>query len=250
MRTMNERPVCHRSEDLVTYLYNEASAAEAQDFASHIETCQACRAEYAVLSQVHESILLWRNEALGAAFNPAAQTAVPAEATTESRQFVRNERRLPALAALREFFSVSPLWLRGATAFAALVLCVLAVLVVRNSGRKPVQVANSSTGQTMYTETQLRNEVAKQVDKQMSDFRKSHTQVPVNVAANNGDKTATQQSPARRELASFQAKPHSWGLTRAEREQLAADLRLMPGRDEEELPFVFPGEPNQYEPNQ
>ncbi|HLR04591.1 MAG TPA: hypothetical protein VK117_02185, partial [Pyrinomonadaceae bacterium] len=34
-------------------------------------------------------------------------------------------------------------------------------------------------------------------------------------------------------------------LTRAEREQLAADLRLTPGRDEEELPFVFPDEPNQ-----
>jgi len=72
MRTMNERSVCHRSEDLVTYLYNEASAAEAQDFAGHLETCEACRAEFGVFSQVHESILLWRNEALGSAFSPAS----------------------------------------------------------------------------------------------------------------------------------------------------------------------------------
>lgn len=246
MRTMNERPVCHRSEDLVTYLYNEASAAEAQDFASHIETCEACRAEFAVFSQVHESIVLWRNEALGSAFSPAPQAApVPAEAT-DSRQFVRPERKLPALAALREFFSVSPLWLRGATAFAALLLCLLAVLAVSSSWRKPVPVANNSVDQKMYTETQLKNEVAKQVDKQVSDFKRSQTLLPVKVATNNGEKASTGQTSSQRELASFHVKPRSQrGLTRAEREQLLADLRLTPGRDEEELPFVFPDEPIQ-----
>src|SRR5260370_35404157 len=101
MRTMNERPICHRSEDLVTYLYHEASAAEAQDFASHVETWDACRAELAVFSQVHESILLGRNEALGSAFSPAPQAApVLAEATTDSRQFVRHGGKLPARAPL------------------------------------------------------------------------------------------------------------------------------------------------------
>src|ERR1700674_5809386 len=146
MRTMNERPVCHRSEDLVTYLYNEASAAEAQDFAIHVETCEACRAEFAVFSQVHESILLWRNEALGSAFSPAPQAApVLAEAPTDSRQIVRPERKLPALAALREFFSVSPLWLRGATAFAALLLCVLGLLAVSRLSQGPNQVAKNDS---------------------------------------------------------------------------------------------------------
>src|ERR1700687_3667040 len=145
MRIMNERPVCHRSEDLVTYLYNEASAAEAQDFAGHVETCEACRADFAVFNQVHESILLWRNEALGAALSPAPQPApFLAEATTDSLQFVRHERKLPALAALREFFSVSPLWLRGATAFAALLLCVLAVLAISGAWNKRMMVANNS----------------------------------------------------------------------------------------------------------
>jgi len=41
------------------------------------------------------------------------------------------------------------------------------------------------------------------------------------------------------------AQPRARRLTRADREQLSADLRLIPGRDEEELPFVFPDEPNQ-----
>jgi putative zinc finger protein len=247
MRTMNERPGCHRSEDLVTYLYNEASAAEAQDFSSHVETCEACRAELAVFSQVHESILLWRNEALGSAFSPAPQAA-PAltDATTDSRQFVRQKRKLPALAALREFFRVSPLWLRGATAFAAVLLCLLAALAVSGVWNKRAPVANNSGEQKMYTETQLKNEVAKQVDKQVSDFRRSQTQTSANVSANVGEKASPQQAPSQRELASFRVKPRlQRGLSRAEREQLLADLRLTPGRDEEELPFVFPDDPNQ-----
>ena len=122
MRNINERPVCHRAEDLVTYLYGEASEVDAKDFAGHLQQCDACRTEFGVFQQVHDSILLWRNEALGSVFSPAA---VSVESTVDSTQFVRHERKLTALAALREFFSVSPLWLRAATGFAALLLCVL-----------------------------------------------------------------------------------------------------------------------------
>jgi hypothetical protein len=236
MGTMNERPVCHRSEDLVTYLYNEASAVEAQDFASHVETCEACRAEFAVFSQVHESILLWRKEALGSAFSPAPQAApVLAEATADSRQFVRHERKLPALAALREFFSVSPLWLRGATAFAALLLCVLAVLAVSRLSQRPNQIANIDS-QLKYSQQDFDKAVQERVDEK--------------VAMLNSEKPRTSDAipkgvKGRTQLASSGAHPRARGLTRAEREQLSADLRLTPGRDEEELPFVFPDEPNQ-----
>src|SRR6267378_3276298 len=117
MPNINERPVCHRAEDLITYLYGEASEAEAKDFAVHLQQCDACRGELGVFQQVHDSILLWRNEALGSAFSPAV---VPVDSTVESTQFVRHGRKLTALEALHEFFSVSPLWLRAATAFAAL----------------------------------------------------------------------------------------------------------------------------------
>src|SRR5258707_3632338 len=169
MRTMNERPVCHRSEDLVTYLYNEASAAEAQDFANHVETCEACRAEFAGFSQVHESILHWRNEALGSAFSPAPQAApVLAEATPDSRQFVRHERKLPALAALREFFSVSPLWLRGATAFAALLLCALAVLTVSRLAPKPSPVVINQAQSGEDSKKQFDVAVAQEVKRQVA----------------------------------------------------------------------------------
>ena len=58
MMKNHERPICHRAEDLVAYLYNEASETDAQDFADHAEQCDACRSELAVFRQVHESILL------------------------------------------------------------------------------------------------------------------------------------------------------------------------------------------------
>ena len=116
MQNVNERPVCHRAEDLVTYLYGEANAEEAHDFSSHMRQCDACRAEFAVFNQVHDSIVTWRNEALG---QIATETAFVPE------RIVQHERKLSALAALREFFSVSPLWLRGATAFAGLLLVAL-----------------------------------------------------------------------------------------------------------------------------
>ena len=236
MRTMNERPVCHRSEDLVTYLYNEASAAEAQDFASHVETCEACRAELALFSQVHESILLWRNEALGSAFSPAPQAVeVLAEAPTDSRQFVRHERKLPALAALREFFSVSPLWLRGATAFAALLLCVLAILTVSRLSQRRSQIAKIDP-QLKYSQQDLDKAVQEGVAKKVATLNREKP--GTGDAIPKGVKHQTQ-------LASNGAQPRARGLTRAEREQLLADLRLTPGRDEEELPFVFPDEPNQ-----
>ena len=241
MRTMNERPVCHRSEDLVTYLYNEASAAEAQDFANHVETCEACRAEFAGFSQVHDSILLWRNEALGSAFSPAPQAVeVLAEAKTDSRRFVPHERKLPALAALREFFNVSPLWLRGATAFAALLLCVLAVLAVSRLSQGPPQVANNET-QPKYTQRDIDQAVQKGIDEGIA--RASRANLPP-----KNETTATVKSKSTEtgvQLAATRAQPRARGLTRAEREQLLADLRLTPGRDEEELPFIFPDEPNQ-----
>src|SRR5258708_17322480 len=139
MPNINERPVCHRAEDLVTYLYGEASEVEAKDFTEHLQQCDACRSEFGVFQQVHDSILLWRNEALGVAFSPAA---VSIESTVDSTQFVQHERKLTALAALREFFSVSPLWLRTATAFATLLLCALAVLGMSRLSQTPNRVAD------------------------------------------------------------------------------------------------------------
>ena len=237
MRDIDERPFCHRAEDLVTYLYGEAGDVDAADFRNHLQQCDACRSEFAVFNQVHDSILLWRNEALGASFNSGAVTT---EATIDSTQVVRHEQRLSALQALREFFSVSPLWLRGATAFAGLVLCALVVLAVSRSWQRPAPVA-TTTGETrFFTKSDFDAAVASEVKNQTEKMQRASSQ-----QANTS--TTAQPTSRRTEVASVHSSTKSRvkGLTRQEREQLAADLRLIPGADDEELPFALPEEPNQ-----
>ena len=242
MRETHERPVCHRADDLVSYLYGEAGPTDALDFRNHLQQCDACRSEFTAFNQLHSSIQDWRNEALGASFNPATVT-VPANDATP---FVRHERKLSALAALREFFTVSPLWLRGATAFAALLLCVLAVMMVARVPRKPAQVANVGD-QKRHSEQEFQNAVNQAVEERVKELTaKDENPSPT-------DKQLKPKSagphPNRVELAaSHQPKTgHPRPLNRQERQQLAADLRLTLPADEEDL---FLALPEQEHPNQ
>jgi anti-sigma factor RsiW len=236
MPNINERPVCHRAEDLLTYLYGEASEVDARDFAGHLEQCDACRKEFGVFQQVHNSILDWRNEALGSAFNPAA---VPDSSTIDSTQFVRHERKLTALAALREFFSVSPLWLRAATGFAALLLCLLGVLAISRSWTRPLPQPVATNTETKYDQQQFEREVKKQVEERMAQIKSSPEGSQV-TSPNKREETGNRLAVNRTQPKLLRAR----GLNRQEREQLAADLRLIP-RDEDELPFGLTDEPNQ-----
>lgn len=235
MRDMNERPVCHRAEDLVTYLYGEAGEADALDFRSHLQACNACQSEFADFNQVHESIVSWRDEALGATFN----SAVAAAPAPESAVRAQPSRRLPAFAALREFFQVSPLWLRAVTAFAAMLLCVLAVLTVVRRNERPISVANANPD-LKYTQDDLNQAVQKAVDATLAQTNRSNAS-----AAKQTPKSEGEKSDVRVAVNRTQPKKRLKGLTLAERQQLAADLRLVPGTDDEELPFGISEQPNQ-----
>jgi hypothetical protein len=215
-------------------LYNEATAEEARDFSAHMQQCDACRAEFTVFHQVHDSIVAWRNEALGA---PSPASAGVTNPVVVTGAFVQHERKLSALAALREFFSVSPLWLRGATAFAGLLLCALIVFAVSRAWQQPI--ATASDANKKYTEEQFRQAVQKQVEQ----IAKSSEAKPEPAVTPNDDVQPRVQVITRRSRPKTQPANK---LTREEREQLAADLGLIPGR-EEELPFVLPDgdEPNQ-----
>src|SRR5258708_29755102 len=171
MPNISERPVCHRAEDLVTYLYGEASELDAKVLAIHLQQCEACRSEFGVFQQVHDSIGLWRNEALGSAFKPAV---LPVE-SVGSTQF-RHERKLPALAGLREFFSVSPLWLRAATAFAALLLCALVLLTASRSWNRTVD------NEAKYTQQQFDEAGKRGVEEQTAKLHKQKRPPPGNAA--------------------------------------------------------------------
>ncbi|PYS21674.1 MAG: hypothetical protein DMF72_16535 [Acidobacteria bacterium] len=239
MRDINQRPLCHRAEDLVSYLYGEANDVDAADFHRHLQQCDACRGEFAVFTQVHESIVLWRNEALGTSFNPAA---VVSESTIDSREFVEQGRKLSALAALREFFTVSPVWLRGATAFAGLLLCGLVLFAVSRTWQRSTvaPVAQKNGEEKVYTASDFKaavdREMKSRADKIQQQTSAQQNNPPANAPRTQRSELATVHTPS---------KARVKGLTREEREQLASDLRLIPGAEEEELPFELAEQPNQ-----
>ena len=84
---------------------------------------------------MRESITAWRDEALsGFVSTPLATTAT----------------KKSALAALRQFFDLSPLWLKGATAFAVLAFCVLAALAIFNRTERD-SAASIAKNRTQFT---------------------------------------------------------------------------------------------------
>ena len=228
MQSPNERPVCHRAEDLVTFLYGEAGPAEARDFSAHMEGCEACRTEFGLFNQVHKSIVTWRNEALGSLAALPAPVSVPAAAIDQP------ERRLSAWAALREFFAVSPLWLRGATAFAGLLLCVLVVFAASRLWQ-PAPVITETT--PAYNRQNFDQAVEKQVQVRLAELERQKQEDQKKVQTSDRE-----PDPVR--VANRVKSKRPKGLTQEERVQLAADLGLISGR-EEELPFVLPEEPDQ-----
>src|SRR6266550_9579741 len=122
MKDMKEQ-VCDRAEDLIAFLYHELSEKDARNFGQHLHDCVRCKNEFAAFGEIRQSIVSWRDESLGAAWSAAAvnDRGFAATATKPAPS---------ALATIRQFFSLSPMWMKGAAAFASLLFCVCAVLAV------------------------------------------------------------------------------------------------------------------------
>ncbi len=206
MNELQNSPGCERASDLIAFLYGEAGEHEARDFQLHLQQCKSCREEVASFGDVRESITAWRDEAL-AGF---VSTPVTAQPKTKS-----------ALAALRQFLDLSPLWLKGATALAAVTFCVLAGLALFRSNN------NQMTSTKVYTEQDINRLVKEALAQQAPVQPPAQTPSPENVAVNPPKpkpKSSRAASPA--QFARSQ-RP----LSKAEREQLAAELRLLSSDD-------------------
>lgn len=129
MQEMNSN--CGRAEDLVAYLYGEAAPAEAQDFEGHARQCASCREELAAFGAVREAIGEWRLQSLPSP-EPLAVTSAHAAAGNETYR-----RRRSALSALREFFTLSPAWMRAGVAAAGLIFCALTFIAVAYFTERP-----------------------------------------------------------------------------------------------------------------
>jgi hypothetical protein len=213
MNQTNNSPFCERASDLIAFLYNEADENEICDFELHLKECRRCREEVGSFGFVRESITAWRDEALSGFVSAPLAT---------------NPGRKSAIAALRQFFDLSPLWLKAATGFAVLALCVLAALaIVRVPVNKPV-VSNSEVPNAVYTEQDVDRIVKEALAKQESAGSFEHP----------GTVTVAQSSKPKGNIAPSQTAKNRRPLSRAEREQLAADLRLLTTDDEDSLDLL------------
>jgi hypothetical protein len=129
MNKIQETNPCGRGEQLVGYLYGEATEAERAGFDQHLSHCAACRDELKAFTQVRESVGGWRAEVLTHAPGVVSAGVIPAAAPPT---FNVEPARRSALNALREFFALSPAWLRFGSVAAAAVVCALAALAVFN----------------------------------------------------------------------------------------------------------------------
>jgi anti-sigma factor RsiW len=205
MKERDHSPNCERAADLIAFIYNEADEQEAQDFQLHLRECNSCREEAASFGVVRESIITWRDEAL------AGFVSTPVTTT----------RRKSALAALHQFFDLSPLWLKGATALALLVFCLLVGIVIFRNRERQVEVTKQNPN-AIYTEQDV-NRIVKEA------LAKATPTLPVETPAEK-PQTIKYQKPKNAQFAKSR-RP----LSRAEREQLAADLRLLSTSDDEAL---------------
>lgn len=158
---------CERADDMIAYLYGETSQSEAKDFERHIENCAACRTESSAFADVRASIGAWRKQSLGALAFPISETT-PAPAFNAVRA-ERAGRRPSALAALREFFTLSPAWMRAATAVLSIAVCaVMTVAIAHAEIRWDKQGFSFSTGilsKAVATDSNTQTPAVAQTDK-------------------------------------------------------------------------------------
>ena len=209
MKERDHSPSCERASDLIAFIYDEADEREAQEFRLHLRECSSCRDEAAAFGVVRESVHTWRDEAL------AGFVSTPVATKTN---------RKSALAAVRQFFDLSPLWLKGATAFALLAFCVLVGIVIFRSREPQIIEITKQNPNAIYTEQDVNRMVKEAVAKQQESPKPPVERASPTVKPRTGRTSSSNQFAKSR-------RP----LSRAEREQLAADLRLLSAPDDEPL---------------
>ncbi len=217
MKERDHSPTCERASDLIAFIYNEADEREAQDFQLHLRDCSICREEAASFGVVRESITTWRDEAL------AGFVSTPVATTTN---------RKSALAALRQFFDLSPLWLQSATAIAICLFCLLFGVFIFRSPQRHVQMTNPNPN-AIYTQEDINRMVNEALAKQ-----RESTKLPVEAAGEKSQTVKYEKSKKVRPSSPDQFAKSRRPLSRAEREQLAADLRLLSTSEAEPLQLL------------
>jgi len=215
--TINNRS-CERENDLISFLYGEVE--EANDFEGHLKFCRECQNELASLGYVRQSITVWKEEALSGFVAQPLVTPV---------------RQKSALAALREFFDLSPLWLKGAVGFAVVLLCVMAVALAMSKSNRQPAVIRATGNEVIYNQQQLNEAVHQALKQEREKSASVATLKTPQLSAKNDPK------PVQVRVTKPVNRQTQWvrrSLSKSEREQLAADLRLLSTGDGDSLNLI------------
>jgi anti-sigma factor RsiW len=225
-------PICERGDDLIAFLYNEIDERDARSFERHLLDCTQCESELKAFKQIRSSVVAWRQEALG--------SGVTATSFAAGRGVGRpSERRTSAPAAIREFFEISPLWMKASIAFASVLFCVVSVLAFAHLFEDPRPVALGD--EKRYTEKELQAKIEDAVKSRVADQVQQHPPLP-SIAVNDNQQPKLQtRTKGSRVRVAVNPKSGRGPLTKAEREQLAADLRLIIPQDETDLDLLEDG---------
>ena len=219
---------CAREHELIGFLYGELDEVERLAFQHHLNQCGSCSAELSGFRNVRESVVAWRNESLGNVnLSARSERFSPAPLV---------QRKRSALAAMREFLNLSPLWMKGAVAFAAVVFCVLAIMAVaRLRDKQPVVVVAGPT-QPSHSQEEIEAIVNRRVQDVLARLKQpSSTEATLPVAndSNQLSKRAGKRTGANNPVYSAR-RP----LSKTERAQLAADLRLLSSNNDSDLDLL------------
>lgn len=222
-----DAPKCGRENDLIGFLYSELDQVETLSFQRHLNDCATCSTELSGFGAVRESVGAWRNESLaGIGFSNQVSDAYSSKPAAA---------RPSALAALREFFNLSPLWLKGAVACATVLFCVFAGLAVARLRKPAIFVVNPSVPDQAVE--QLNATVERRVQEELKRIKESNEQeANTKVTVKHSPANPVERVVPRRhvEMARL-SKNARRPLSKTEREQLAADLRLVSARNDGEL---------------
>jgi hypothetical protein len=143
--------------------------------------------------------------------------------------------RQSAMAALREFFNLSPLWMKGAVACAAILFCVFAGLLLARPQEKPRSALVTAPIVTPNSTQEFDAAVERRVQEELQRIKNSNDTLANSAVAENG---SARKNPVKRtahqniEVASAGSSQRARRpLSKTEREQLAADLRLVSAND-------------------
>jgi len=231
MSKIPDVPICERGNDLIAFLYGEIDERAARDFEQHLLNCADCESELGAFKQIRSSVVAWRQETLGA----ATATSVSASSAVGRASDLSKPS---AIAAVREFFELSPLWMKASIAFACVLFCVVSALALAHLFEKPKLVVAGD--EKRYTEKELQARIEDAL-KSGSEDRETQKRTPLSSVAGNNNQEA---KPQRRgtnpssERVGANPKVGRGPLTKSEREQLAADLRLVIPQDDTDLDLL------------